>query len=63
MELEEGTLNENSVLSMYDEWDSLSIIPYIALMATRFKKNISMWAGTRKKSGKIQYKELTKHYA
>lgn len=42
MELEEGTLNEGSVLSEYDEWDSLSIISYIALMDTRFNKSVSM---------------------
>ncbi len=42
MELEEGTLNESSVLSEYDEWDSLSIISYIALMDTRFTKSVSM---------------------
>lgn len=42
MELEEGTLNESSVLSEYDEWDSLSIISYIALMDTRFNKSVSM---------------------
>lgn len=42
MELEEDTLNEDSVLSNYDEWDSLTIISYIVLMDTQFDKNISI---------------------
>lgn len=42
MELEEGTLKEDSLLSDYEEWDSLSIISYIALMDSRFHKTVSI---------------------
>lgn len=42
MELEEGLLKEDSILSDYEEWDSLSIISYIALMDSRFHKTVSI---------------------
>lgn len=42
MELEEGTLKEDTILSDYEEWDSLSIISYIAFMDSRFHKTVSI---------------------
>lgn len=42
MELEEGTLNEDSVLAEYDEWDSLTVISYMSLMDSKFHKNVSI---------------------
>lgn len=40
MELEEGELKADSVLADYDEWDSVAIISYIALMDERFHKAV-----------------------
>lgn len=42
MELEEDTLKEDSVLQEFDEWDSLTIISYMALMDSKFHKSISI---------------------
>lgn len=42
MELEERTLKEDSVLKEFDEWDSLTVISYMALMDSKFHKNISI---------------------
>ena len=36
MDLDEGTLNEDSVLDDYDEWDSLSKLSLIALAKKEF---------------------------
>ena len=40
MELDEGELNMDSVLADYDEWDSVAVISYIALMDERFHKAV-----------------------
>lgn len=40
MELKKGTLTENSVLADYDEWDSLAVISLMAMMDTKFGKNL-----------------------
>lgn len=40
MELEEGELREDDVLSEYEEWDSLTVISYMALLDLRFHKHI-----------------------
>lgn len=41
MELEEGTLSLNSVLSEFEEWDSLAAISYMAILDENFKKTLS----------------------
>ena len=40
MELENGTLQADHRLEDYEEWDSLSVISYMALMDTKFHKSI-----------------------
>lgn len=40
MELENGTLTEDAILEDFEEWDSLTVISFLALMDTRFHKNI-----------------------
>lgn len=42
MELESGVLSEESILEEYDEWDSLTVISYMALIDARFHKSISI---------------------
>lgn len=38
MDLEAGELKEDSVLSEYEEWDSIAILSFIALMDEEFGK-------------------------
>ncbi|MDE6852155.1 MAG: acyl carrier protein [Lachnospiraceae bacterium] len=40
MEIKKGTLTEETVLADYDEWDSLAVISLMAMMDTKFGKNI-----------------------
>ena len=41
MDMEEGTLKENIVLSDLDEWDSMSRLSVIVMMSDEFGKTIS----------------------
>lgn len=41
MDLEEGVLKEDDVLAEYEEWDSVSILSFIALMDEMFEKEIT----------------------
>lgn len=41
MELDEGVLSENTDLSNLDEWDSLSLLSFMALMDDEFGKNVT----------------------
>jgi len=41
MELDNGTLNLNDFLENYQEWDSITILAFIALMDERFHKRIT----------------------
>ncbi|CAK7063308.1 phosphopantetheine-binding protein [Tissierella sp.] len=40
MELEEGTLTPDSILADLEEWDSIAIISFIALVDDEFEKTI-----------------------
>lgn len=40
MELDEGTLKASDVLDDYDEWDSISILSYIAMIDSDYHKTI-----------------------
>lgn len=40
MELDEGELKVTDILSDYEEWDSIAILSYIALMDAEFHKVI-----------------------
>lgn len=40
MELDEGELKMTDVLADYEEWDSIAVLSYIALMDSEFHKNI-----------------------
>lgn len=41
MDLDEGTLTADTVLADLDEWDSLSVLSFVALMDEQFSKNIA----------------------
>lgn len=41
MELEEGTLSLDFVLSEYEEWDSLAAISFMAIIDERLKKTVT----------------------
>ena len=41
MDMEEGTLKEDTVLSDLDEWDSMSRLSVIVMMSDEFGKTIS----------------------
>ena len=41
MDLEEGTLKEDTVLSELDEWDSMSRLSVIVMMSDEFGKTIT----------------------
>lgn len=41
MELDEGELNASDLLKEYEEWDSISILSFIAMMDSKFGKMIS----------------------
>lgn len=41
MELDEGTLKEDMLLSDIDEWDSISLLSFMAMMDEKFSKNIT----------------------
>lgn len=41
MELDEGVLSENTDLSNLDEWDSLSLLSFMALMDDEFGKSVT----------------------
>lgn len=41
MELDEGTLKEEMQLSDIDEWDSISVLSFMAMMDEKFAKNIT----------------------
>lgn len=38
MELDEGVLKVSDILADYDEWDSIAVLSYIALMDSEFHK-------------------------
>ena len=40
MELDEGELKATDVLADYEEWDSIAILSYIALMDAEFHKAV-----------------------
>ena len=40
LDLEIGALGENDVLSDYEEWDSVAVLSFIALMDEEFGKTI-----------------------
>lgn len=41
LELEEGTLNENTELKGLEEWDSIAALSLIVLLDEEFKKTVS----------------------
>ncbi len=41
MELDEGTLKPEDELESYPEWDSITVLSFIALMDEKFHKTIS----------------------
>lgn len=41
LELENGTLNESSILTELEEWDSVAALSFIALMDEKFKKEVT----------------------
>lgn len=41
MEIDEGTLTPDTVLSTIEEWDSLSVLSFMSIMDEKFGKNIS----------------------
>lgn len=41
MELDEGTLKEDMILSDIDEWDSISLLSFMAMLDEKFSKNIT----------------------
>ena len=40
MDLEEGTLSEDHKLASYEEWDSLSVLAFMAAVTSKFHKNV-----------------------
>lgn len=40
MELDEGVLKETDVLDDYDEWDSIAMLSFIAMMDSDFGKTV-----------------------
>ncbi|MBR1741594.1 MAG: acyl carrier protein [Lachnospiraceae bacterium] len=40
MDLDEGTLSTEDVLDDFDEWDSLAVLSFIALVEERMHKNV-----------------------
>lgn len=40
MELDEGVLKVSDVLSDYEEWDSIAILSYIAMMDSDYHKEV-----------------------
>lgn len=42
MELEKGTLQAGHALEDYEEWDSLTVISYMAFMDARFHKTVPL---------------------
>jgi len=40
MELEEGELKVTDVLADFEEWDSIAILSYIAMMDSQFTKTV-----------------------
>lgn len=40
MELDEGTLKETNALEDYDEWDSIAMLSFIAMMDSDFGKTV-----------------------
>lgn len=40
MELDEGTLKETDALEDYDEWDSIAMLSFIAMMDSDFGKTV-----------------------
>ena len=50
MELDEGTLNESTLLKDLDEWDSMAALSLIVLMDETFSKKLT---GTQIKEFKI----------
>lgn len=41
MELEEGVLKETDTLGDYDEWDSIAMLSFIAMMDSDFGKTVN----------------------
>lgn len=41
MELDENTLTENTDLMDIEEWDSLSVLSFMAILDEQFKRNVT----------------------
>lgn len=41
MELDEGILSEDTVLSDIEEWDSISVLSFVAMLDDEYGKNIN----------------------
>ncbi len=41
MDIDEGTLKEEDVLNDYEEWDSVSMLSVLAMIAEKFQRTVS----------------------